>query len=1151
MKRKLISLIFSGLVGCLSLLQAQEVDVTNTYLTNAGFDSDCNYKAADAASNLATSTDGSTVLAVSGWTQQSSGWSAGATFEYGFAGTLNAPGNIPTTAADGVTTGAGYGALGVCAAWTGSVSYSQNVTLPAGSYKIKYNAYNSGPAAYSVSLVGFVATGGDSYLSELSSFTQESWTTDEINFTLEAETTGKIQMGVQAQNAGSGSHGRIFFDDLQLIYSEVSSDASLAGVELSQGSISPAFNTAITEYTVSMDPSSTSVDIAGHANNAGSVVVGDGNVSLINGVGSTEITVTAADGVTTKTYTLKFVANYMYQWDGEGATGTGSEPNNFGWDCTPTADAWAEANVFGIRFQDNVSYTYNSSDLTGRILYVRWDATGGTTTGSVYSYPATGLKACSTYMFTAKIAWQANGSAPNYSVGINSAKDNTGESLIADQVQVSTTGELHDIQLIFTPESDGDYYFTLGSSSAVLGAIRDLSLSEYAGDPFIQVFTNEMKFDSTQLSQTFKVVGYDLTEDISFSAPEGMTLEPATISALDAKCGTTVNATFESKEAIKDGELAITSGELSQAISIKKVYPAFMMPGTSELTDDGTWCWFQDPRAVYYEGDKKQTYTGWITSRGKVEVASYNHETGEIIETVISPDDFMQVDDHNNPTILVREDGRIMVSYSGHFYGPMRVIVSTNPEDITSFGEEANFGDNVTYANPYQIGDETVMFYRDGVTWHPTINVSMDGGLNWGTPKELITRNGSQQRPYVKYTQDSSGGIHMIFTTGHPRQEANNKIYYAYFKDNKFYRANGTLLKDFAADGPLNIDAGEVETIYDASLGKGWTWDIALDDEENPVALFAAFPDDLNHNYYYASWDGSQWITNHIVNSGKWFPQTAEGATEAEPNYSGGMVLDPNDPSIVYLSKQVDGIFEIYKYVTSDRGATWETTAITEHTPEGVINVRPIIPRGHKKGSCDVIWLRGRYNTYANYLTKVMMYSPNTLTADLDSIQVGSVTIADFDAAQTTYEVELSSEITEIPQVSGFSDVPFAQIEVTQATKVPGQAIINVTSEGGVTTKTYMVNLSYGVINALNEQEVNTFRIYPNPTSGKVTLELHSFKSVSEVTVSDIHGKTLQKVMPDNNQQITLSFKEYSNGLYFISVMNKGVAITKKIVKND
>ena len=758
--------------------------------------------------------------------------------------------------------------------------------------------------------------------------------------------------------------------------------------------------------------------------------------------------------------TMATDTNYMYNWDGGGATGTGSEPNNFGWDCSPSV-TWSEANVFGIRLQDDISYTYNSSALTGRILFVRWDGVGDATTENIYSYPAT-LEACKTYVFSAKVAWHNNGGAPTYSYEINTEKDNSGTTLAIDEYTVPSKEVLHDIELVFSTKDAGTYYFTLGSNSAVLGAIRDLSLVEYSGDPFINVLEDELVYDSLSLSNTFTLSAYGLTEDITFSGPAGMLFTPTTVTPGEASCGIDVTAAFDNKSSLTSDTISITSGTVTTKLAFREILPPWMAEGTDTLSLDGTWCWFQDPRAVYYEGTKKQTYTGWINSKGKVQVASYNHESGEVIINTISPPDFMQVDDHNNPTFLVREDGRLLVSYSGHFYGPMRVIVSTNPEDITSFGAEANFGNNVTYANPYQIGDSTVMFYRDGVTWHPTMNVSLDGGITWGTPQEFITRDGNQQRPYAKYAQDSKGGMHITFTTGHPRQEANNHVYYIYYLNKKFYKADGTFVKNYngTADA-LNIDAGEAEVVYNASLGKGWTWDIALDEQENPVILYAAFPDDLNHNYYYATWNGTSWVSNHIVNSGRWFPQTPDGGSEAEPNYSGGMVLDPENTSIVYLSKQVNGVFEIFKYTTTDKGETWATEAITENTPPDMINVRPVIPRGHKPGGFNVIWMRGTYITYANYLTAVMYYKPKSLNTDLDSITVGSIKLPSFNPDTTSYDFGVPEGETVIPDVEGYARALFSNVEVEQATAIPGIATITVTSDEGSTTKTYEVNLYY------------------------------------------------------------------------------------------
>ncbi|TDA71253.1 BNR-4 repeat-containing protein, partial [Halomonas marinisediminis] len=70
--------------------------------------------------------------------------------------------------------------------------------------------------------------------------------------------------------------------------------------------------------------------------------------------------------------------------------------------------------------------------------------------------------------------------------------------------------------------------------------------------------------------------------------------------------------------------------------------------------------------------------------------------------------------------------------------------------------------------------------------------------------------------------------IHFTFTDGHPRNEKNNSIYYTYYENGAFYKANGKKIKNIA-DLPLKPE--ELDIVYDAKKGgaKAWNWDIAED----------------------------------------------------------------------------------------------------------------------------------------------------------------------------------------------------------------------------------------------------------------------------------------------------------------------------------
>ena len=129
----------------------------------------------------------------------------------------------------------------------------------------------------------------------------------------------------------------------------------------------------------------------------------------------------------------------------------------------------------------------------------------------------------------------------------------------------------------------------------------------------------------------------------------------------------------------------------------------------TELVGDGAWCWFQDPRAIHYVGQHDRTYVGYVTTKGDIDVLALDDPTGTVYQTVLHPN--LVADDHAAPGIEVLPDGRIAVFYAGHVGNTMYYRVSTNPEDVTSFGPEQTVPVNVpgpygyTYANPiYLLG---------------------------------------------------------------------------------------------------------------------------------------------------------------------------------------------------------------------------------------------------------------------------------------------------------------------------------------------------------------------------------------------------------------------------------------------------------------
>lgn len=401
-----------------------------------------------------------------------------------------------------------------------------------------------------------------------------------------------------------------------------------------------------------------------------------------------------------------------------------------------------------------------------------------------------------------------------------------------------------------------------------------------------------------------------------------------------------------------------------------------------EIASSGAWSWFGDPRAVYHAGARRRTYVGWVDAAGSIKVASYDHTTESRVTTTLKAN--FQIDDHDNPSLLVRPDGRLIAFWSAHIGAAMYYRRSLRPEDVSGWDVERKVPVNTpgtwgyTYPNPVQLSAERNkiwLFWRGG-NFNPTFSTSVDE-VTWSPARTLLSVPG--QRPYLKVAGNGVDTIHFAFTEAHPRNLVTS-IYYARYRAGNLYRANGTLIAPINA-GP--IVPGQAEKVYDAAAHggvKAWVHDVAHDAAGRPVVTFATFPTSSDHRYHYARWDGLRWVDREIARAGGRMSQDP-----AEPNYSGGITLDHEDPSVVYLSRQVNGIFEVEQWRTPDGGASWVPRALTAGSGRG--NYRPISPRGQTGTDTNVVWMRGGYPSYSAYQTSI---DAETLSRDVHTPAVAA-----------------------------------------------------------------------------------------------------------------------------------------------------------------
>ena len=393
-----------------------------------------------------------------------------------------------------------------------------------------------------------------------------------------------------------------------------------------------------------------------------------------------------------------------------------------------------------------------------------------------------------------------------------------------------------------------------------------------------------------------------------------------------------------------------------------------------EVTAEGAWCWFADPRALHYENKKgtiNRTYIGYIDVHGNIKAMQYDFKKKRQDEVLIRS--YFQPDDHNNPTFLVLPDERIMIFYSRHTDEPCFYYrISRTPGDITTLGDEKviKTKDNTTYPSPFILSDDPEHIYLcwRGIGWHPTVaRLSLpdqDDQVNWG-PYQIVKSTGA--RPYAKYMSNGKDKIYFAYTTGHPDNEEPNFLYFNYIdiRSLQLKDVRGNILSAIA-DGTFKVNKTTdyvrryPSTLVDHSSARDWVWQVASDENNHPVIAMVRISSDKNsHDYYYAKWNGHEWKMTFLANAGGHFHQTPN----LEKCYSAGMAIDPSNTNHVYCSLPVEGkqgkVYEIIKFVLNEDGEIASTEAVTKDSQYN--NVRPYIIPGSEDSPLRLTWMFGNY----------------------------------------------------------------------------------------------------------------------------------------------------------------------------------------------
>lgn len=218
---------------------------------------------------------------------------------------------VQTSFADGISVSAGQGSVSVgktvafsitvpsgSEAWTYSVSWSGNLTLESGdtapmgfegdsrTNQLVFRANSTGTGTVSISAGSYCIAGVDYDASGSAS----------VSIVSASEPDDSEPAPAPTPSGGDSSTGNNPGVSL-------SSNNALSSLTVSAGTLTPAFDPAITEYTLSLPSRSDRLTITANPSDSRATVQGDGDISLQDGETSLSVVVTAEDG-SAKAYTI-------------------------------------------------------------------------------------------------------------------------------------------------------------------------------------------------------------------------------------------------------------------------------------------------------------------------------------------------------------------------------------------------------------------------------------------------------------------------------------------------------------------------------------------------------------------------------------------------------------------------------------------------------------------------------------------------------------------------------------------------------------------------------------------------------------------------------------------------------------------------------
>ncbi|MBN1309273.1 MAG: hypothetical protein JXA18_15220 [Chitinispirillaceae bacterium] len=414
-----------------------------------------------------------------------------------------------------------------------------------------------------------------------------------------------------------------------------------------------------------------------------------------------------------------------------------------------------------------------------------------------------------------------------------------------------------------------------------------------------------------------------------------------------------------------------------------------------QFNDNGAWS-FRKNQQIVIDIEKNRLLAGSVACSlgvagaeraGNVEVVLCDLTTGAVEWDTLrtgDPDSFLG-DERQSPAFVIRPDGGYLALFAPYFRDIGSYYRIAEEGFWVEWNEVMRFDWSIesagvvnlpiAYSNPEYLSSEQRMYnFVGGSDGSAHLMVSDDSGVAWSYGGHLLnpSANAEPGKSFCTYRGNGVERIDVVVTEYHGDTTPSN-LYHGYIRDNALHNSVGSVidasifdtlavpqpdqLTEVLSDGTvLDDDAIRPCRNLDLQYYGGDTVAavvLARIGGDREGADRATNPD---YCFVYCRFDGKEWKRVMLGKTG-----LKPDAVEQED--AGSAALDPHDKNIVYLSSirsprndSLLGVYELFKGMTGDQGATWEWVPITWNSDRD--NFHPVVPKWDINNTA-LLWLRG------------------------------------------------------------------------------------------------------------------------------------------------------------------------------------------------